>query len=546
MSGIATIVGTVLLAFPLMGVAEAPDYTDYTGSESCIRCHEENFALWSVSGHPYKLMRAEEAKNRPIPLPEGVLWEDVTYVIGGYKWKSRYIDNEGFIYTPDDGQNQYNNLTGTWSDYHAGEVKPYDCGTCHTTAWIPDTDADTDGDLTDNQDELPGMLGTFAFGGIHCEECHGPGDNFDTGMQIDLSRPEEGGPIEDMDGAFCGRCHVRYDGNIMPPADENYIPASDGFIRHHEQYNEFLAGAHGSFGDIYGVECIRCHNPHEKSEWSIWEEGEYQGDNFPVLEGGAQCGVDCHASKMESYSKTTMYDYGVTCEDCHMPFATKSAQKMGVNQDQGDVMTHLFRINTDPTANMFTEDGGRVLLNDDGEGAVTMNFACQRCHTTATLEELAKYADGFHDSDDDLTGFDPGLSGTWYGGETRDGEGFVLDFTTANGAPYLFGSFYTYDDMGNQVYLVALSTSVDGTTTTVNVYITQGRMWGADFDPTDGATVLWGTGTFTFPSCSAGSFTLVPGADAMAAGFTELTYSLTRLPDLEPGIVCPTFVNNAN
>jgi hypothetical protein len=87
---------------------------------------------------------------------------------------------------------------------------------------------------------------------------------------------------------------------------------------------------------------------------------------------------------------------------------------------------------------------------------------------------------------------------------------------------------------------------VDGTTTTVNVYITQGRMWGADFDPTDGATVLWGTGTFTFPSCSAGSFTLVPGADAMAAGFTELTYSLTRLPDLEPGIVCPTFVNNAN
>ena len=89
-SGIATIVlGAVLLAFPIVAVAEAPDYSAYDGSASCKECHEENYNDWFRSGHPYKLMKAEEALNRPIPLPSGVDWDGVTYVIGGYKWKSR-------------------------------------------------------------------------------------------------------------------------------------------------------------------------------------------------------------------------------------------------------------------------------------------------------------------------------------------------------------------------------------------------------------------------------------------------------------------------
>ena len=535
----ASIIGAVLLAFSATAVAEAPDYSDYVGSEACIQCHDDNYNQWTVSGHPYKLMKAEMARNRPIPLPEGVLWEDVTYVIGGYKWKSRYIDDEGFIYTPESGENQYNNMTGTWSDYHEGEVKPYNCGTCHTTAWIPDTDADTDGDLTDNQDELPGMLGTFAAGGIHCEECHGPGDNFDTGMQIDLSRPEEGGPIEDMDGAFCGRCHNRYDGNIMPPADENYIPASGGFIRHHEQYNEFLASPHASFGDIYGVECVRCHNPHEKGEFSIWEPDEYPGTEFS---GGARCGVDCHASTMESYSKTTMYDYGVTCQDCHMGFATKSAQALGPHQ--GDLKTHLFRINTDPTASMFNEAGTRVLLNDDGKGAVTMDFACQRCHETASLTELAKFADGFHDTDKSLAniGLDPGLTGTWYDA-ARAGEGWLLEVGKANGAPFMFASFYTYDALGSQAYLLAESSAISGTSAEMVVYMTEGAMWGDDFNSEDVMRPLWGTATFTFPTCGGGTVVLTANDEMKALGFSDQTTQLTRL--LDSGTSCPTFVNNA-
>jgi len=506
--GIATIVlGAVLLAFPLTAAAQ---YEDFEGPEFCKRCHEDNYNEWKVSGHPYKLMASEEAQNRPIPLPKGVDWDEISYVIGGYKWKSRYLDLDGWIYTPSSGDNQYNNLTGEWSDYHAGEVnKPYDCGRCHTTAWIENPDPT---DLSGNQHGLPGIWGTFYAGGVQCEQCHGPG--FDS-MDIDYS------------AEACGECHIR--------GDENTIPASGGFIRHHEQYNEHLAGAHAR------LDCVTCHNPHKRGEFSIWQDGEPHGPGKPQSTRGAQCGVDCHASKMESFSKTSMFDYGVECKDCHMPYATKSAQALGPHQ--GDLQTHIFRIDTDPTANMFTDDGLFVKLDDSGRAKVTMDFACQRCHVTASLDELALYARDFHDENKSLEdiGLDPGLTGTWWNA-SRAGEGILLEVGYANGKLFMFASFYTYGPDGEQVWLIAQLTSADGTTANVNVFMPQGGEWGDDFDPDDVTEVPWGSGTFTFPTCSGGSFDVTPNQAMTDMGFTNLAYSLTRT--LESGISCPTFVNN--
>jgi len=484
---------------------------EFEGSEFCGQCHEANYSEWKSSGHPYKLMRSEEARNRPIPLPIGIDWDDVSYVIGGYKWKSRYIDNDGFIITTtfdEDGNevpgvNQWNMLVGYWSDYHPSEVKPYTCGACHTTNWVADEDWETDDDLTDNQDGMPGMRGTFDAGGVHCEQCHGNG--FDS-MEIDDS------------AEFCGSCHFR----DFPPGGENGIPASGGFIRHHEQYNEHLAGPHAGF------DCVSCHNPHKRAEFSIVTE----------------CS-DCHSSIAASYATHAMADYGVECEDCHMPFATKSAKALGPHQ--GDLKTHIFYINTDPAASMFTEDGGLVALDDNGKGAVTMDFACQRCHVTADLNELAKFARNFHDQNLDEIGLNAGLTGTWWKAD-RAGEGFVLEFGYVNGVLTLFASFYTYDSLGSQIWLTAQPTApglaTSGTTAAVDVFITDGPMWGDDYDKDDVILTQWGTGTFSFPSCSAGSVSLMPNQAMQDEGFTDLSYDLTR--DLfESGIQCPTFVNNA-
>ena len=507
---VSFVAGAVLLAFSGSAVAQ-------TISDDCATsgCHNDKYQAWKASGHPYKLMKGEIAQNRPIPLPEGYTWDEISYVIGGYKWKSRYMDKDGYIITQgkgeEPGNTQYNMLTGEWVDYHADQPdgsRPYNCGSCHTTGWVPNDNPD---DTSGNQDGLAGIWGTFEAGGIQCVQCHGGS------MHADF------GAIDDSAEA-CGACHHR----TAAPGDDNVIPASGGFIKHHEQYNEFLAsGAHGE-----NMECTTCHDPHFKSEFSIQE--------------GKMC-EDCHDDIAADYAETTMYDYQVACNDCHMPLATKSGQVTG--PFQGDVKTHIFRIDTDPAANMFTEDGAFVQLDDEGRAAVTMDFACQRCHETASLEELGKFAKDFHDPDigNTNTGLTPGLTGTWWGGTDKNGEGFLVEFAWAGPTLYFFGSFYTYDPDGNQIWLTfqpaggAVPTS--GTEMDVIVYVTDGAKWGSDFNKDDVNLVEFGTGTFTFPTCESGSVAIMPNQTFMDAGFSNMGYDLSR-DLLESGVTCPTFNNN--
>ena len=513
---LALLVAALILLLPI--AASAQSTADPNLSDGCAVCHNDKYQDWKASGHPYKLMQGEFAQYRPIPLPEGYTWDEISYVIGGYKWKSRYMDQNGYIITQGKGDvpgnTQYNYLTGEWVNYHADELngtKPYDCGTCHTTGWVANP---VPTDLAGNQDGLAGIHGTFEAGGIHCKACHTIAEG--------ASHPPMDGSSVDPSAEACGTCHHR----TAAPGDDNVIPASGGWIKHHEQYNEFLAsGSHAA-----AMECTTCHNPHKKAEFSIKE--------------GMEC-ESCHDGIAANYAMTSMFDYQVECIDCHMPLATKSGQVTGPNQ--GDVQTHIFRINTDPMANMFTEDGAFVALDDEGRAAVTMDFACQRCHETASLEELAKFAQDFHETDVGLehVGLNPGLTGTWWGGVDKSGEGFVLEFAYAGPALYFFGSFYTYDNAGNLVWLTFEPTTQvpdTGVTMDVNVYITDGGTWGQGLP--DGATpVLFGTGTFTFDTCTTGNVAILPNQDFQAVGFTNMSYDLSRL--LEAGISCPSFDNTS-
>ena len=326
------------------GVSPATTEAGYVGAEKCADCHAGKYSDVQVSGHPWKLKTAEVAKANSLPLPKGYSWEDISYVIGGYKWKSRYMDENGYIITGDSdgpGNTQYNKMIDTWSDYHAGEEKKYDCGKCHTTGYFPEG----------NQGGLEGIVGTWAFDGIQCESCHGPGkEHADSGGN-------KAAITVDNSAALCGSCHIR--------GEADTIPASNGYIRHHEQYNEFLASPHNAF------DCVTCHDPHKKSEFSIKTE----------------CST-CHSSIATEFTGSSMEGMGVTCSDCHMPMATKSAQPLGPYK--GDVKTHIFRINTDPAGSMFTEDG--AFAND----AVTLDWACLACHQDEDVDWAADYTEGIH------------------------------------------------------------------------------------------------------------------------------------------------------
>jgi len=153
----------------------------------------------------------------------------------------------------------------------------------------------------------------------------------------------------------------------------------------------------------------------------------------------------------------------------------------------------------------------------------------------------------FYLQDLGATGFgvNPGLTGTWWN-SARPGEGILLEFAYAPSQPdalTMFASFYTYDDMGNQVWLTAQPTEPDlssvGTTVDVTWFITDGAMWGADFNKDDVNLTEWGSGSLVFDGCSNGSMSLMPNQAMMDMGFTDLSYDLTR-DLLDSGIACPT------
>lgn len=273
--------------------------SEYAGSDACFKCHPAEYNDFKVSGHPYKLQKAETAKFWPLPLPRGYSWDDISYVIGGATKKARYMDKKGYIITAaKDGselKTQYNIQTGEWAFYEKGKKKPYDCGKCHTTGYSKEG----------HQNGLEGIIGTWVFPGIQCEACHGPAsEHAKTGDKTKVK--------VNKSSALCGQCHIR--------GEKEKIPAAGGYIQHHEQYNELLASPHKS------LDCVVCHNPHKKSEFSIKKD----------------CSA-CHEKQTNAFKGSVHESVGISCVKCHMPKATKSA--ITKSKYEADIKTHLFKIN---------------------------------------------------------------------------------------------------------------------------------------------------------------------------------------------------------
>ena len=343
---------SVIVAGVLVGVflASSSPAQEYVGHDTCQPCHSAIYDDYTDSGHPYKLNKVDggppEYPFSEVPSPpEGYTWDDITYVIGGYFWKARFVDTEGYIITGDEVQ--FNLATGDWSSYHADEdpgTKPYNCGKCHTTGWQT-----TEENGGARQDGLEGMAGTFAAGGVQCEGCHGPGS-------AHADSPSDENISVDTSKELCGRCHTR--------DSERRIATSGGLIKHHEQYDELVNSPHRF------MDCLTCHDPHKSVVYDL---------------GGRldepTC-TTCHSDRAVLVSSMADHD----CETCHMPLAAKSAVKsleFAVDDDTGalgDIHSHIFKLNADPGAEMFTDGGKFVQLDDEGDAILRVEFACIGCH----------------------------------------------------------------------------------------------------------------------------------------------------------------------
>lgn len=343
-------------------VAKPDPASTYVGSEKCKMCHQEKYNAWKTSGHPYKLNTPAEAQafNSPaIPAPDGYTYNDIYLVIGGWGWKSRYMDKNGYIITKTgtgknvNGSNQYNIETKKWVDYNPGKTLKFDCGNCHTTGYS----------LAGSQDNKPGIVGTWEEKSIGCEACHGPGS-----VHVAKGGGKGVGILKNDSAAMCGACHTR-------GADDTKIMSKDGFIEHHEQYPEMLNSPHKA------LNCVSCHDPHKGT--SVGQTNPTQGAGIT-----AEC-VKCHARQNTDFTGSTMQKAGVKCIDCHMPAAGKSATGDAA-RFKGDVKSHIFKINADVTAKFF-DDTGKF-----ANGYVTLDWACLNCHNDKDKAWAGQYAKGVH------------------------------------------------------------------------------------------------------------------------------------------------------
>ena len=344
---------------------------EYVGSDVCAGCHAEIAEVFMQSGHAYALNPVVDGQPPEYPFtelsgpPEGYNWEDVAYTIGGYNWKTRFIDQDGYIITdePDASgneqyRNQYNfaNATvgtdATWVSYHSGEADlPYDCGTCHNTGYNPNG----------NQDDLPGLVGTWAEPGVMCENCHGPGG-------VHIQNPQAVQMVIDRDAEMCTQCHQR--------SNFQTIDVSDGFIQNHDTAEDLIPGKHVL------IDCVICHNPHQGVVQLTME------DDIPNTR--TQCG-DCHPAQAQ-YQDSLIHAAATDCSGCHMPLLIKSAAG-DAEIFTADIRTHMVSINPNQIE-QFTEDGSQILPQ------IGLNYACRHCHGVTASEksdeELIEKAVDYH------------------------------------------------------------------------------------------------------------------------------------------------------
>jgi len=221
--------------------------------------------------------------------------------------------------------------------------------------------------------------------------------------------------------------------------------------------------------------------------------------------------------------------YGSSCSACHGDPATDH-NGANLGEPSGGILAYLAK------DGKFSEFSHKARWGIPGS---SMSHSSIGSPSSADIADMMLYLQELGGTGFAMT---PGMSGHWWNGELRSGEGFLLDVSkNQSGDLIIIASFYTYDSTGNQVWIVGAG-AVDGNEVVVEFEITDGALWGGNFDPDDVNRDAWGTGTFTFTSCGAGHISLTPNVVMQGDGFTDLEYDINR-SILTPGVACPTPAN---
>ncbi|MFH1811422.1 MAG: multiheme c-type cytochrome [Pseudomonadota bacterium] len=391
----------------------------YVGWEACATCHQALYDKVARSGHGNALRGVSGVRppnlqqnlnmterpangNAPTDPPAGYTWADISYLIGGWGWMVRFVDQQGYVITCPKGDtdsdgdgfcdiecggtaltscgspgtdfaDQWNLATDAKVPYERGTYqKTFDCAPCHTTGFDPTLPTlDASGNI------MHGILGSWKEEGVTCERCHGPGSRH-------IGNPRHEGMVIERDAELCGECHTY--GTLGQVA-----ATVDGFVEHTAQFNELYTSKK------FVMRCIDCHDPHQSAHFA-------DNTHNPNRSVNRSCEV-CHFEQKARQNDlagtgTSLMASMVTCVDCHMPYLVKSAEA-NATPYKADMRSHLFAINTDVAAPQLASGGSLV------NPYLTLTTVCRSCHKLNPTDtqpwsvksdaELTQSAAGYHD-----------------------------------------------------------------------------------------------------------------------------------------------------
>lgn len=365
---------TFFALLALLAVVSLATAREYVGSQACRPCHSSKHNDWLNHGHGYKFNPVNNGQPPTYPFPsyphlptnppQGFAWNDITAVLGGYFWKARFLDAEGYLITTGhyNGINvQWNCINETWGTYETGAGrKPYNfaCFKCHTTNPVAADSAD----LPNHWQQKPGIWGTWSEHKIGCEACHGPGSAHVATMNRDSIETDR--TVES-----CRTCHNR--------TPDLRVRAQAPWLQHRVQFEELRNSPH-SF-----MTCMSCHDPHKSVVFD---------------QGGVRASATCTNCHNDREYRVALGMEGLTCIDCHMAEWNKSA--VNLNPYMADEHNHFFQINTanQPRDSSFyqADNATWVRLDENGHGKIPVDVACLKCHTDQNIPWAASYADDIH------------------------------------------------------------------------------------------------------------------------------------------------------
>jgi tetratricopeptide (TPR) repeat protein len=338
-----TLISAVLLMAAGVGANQSPrvttkaDASGYVGNEACAKCHAsifesyEHSAMAHASGPATETPMAGDFLHKRsgvhyrIYSEDGKLWlsferpgdpslrgkRELLYYIGqGRRGRTYLFSTDGFL---------FESPVNWYADKHMWDMAPAygnvreaplnlpaltSCLDCHVSGIQPPIQG------TENRYTMP----VFAYSGVACERCHGPGAAHVNGGAI--VNPLKLAP--ERRDAICMQCHLEGNAAIERPGKHLYQfrPGDDlsDYIRYYVRVEEPGSGlrAASQFEALAqstckkksgaGMSCISCHDPHR----SVTPEERVSFYRGKCLECHAGLSTKHHANQPD-------------CTSCHMP-----------------------------------------------------------------------------------------------------------------------------------------------------------------------------------------------------------------------------------